>query len=237
LLLFIVAVGMLRRGLYKQYPVFFAYVTYNAIKFAVVFPILNAPVFNRQLYFDVYCADLGISTALRFAIVGEVAANLFRGQPELARIGKPLLRIAVIVLLLGTIVITRYAGSGGADHSYAVLYSLDRAASIVQCSLFILLLCMTSYLQLSWRSQLLGIALGFGIFASVELVVAAIESQAGSGVDNVMNYVLMGTYQCCVLIWTYYLFVPERKQQFAINTIPKHDLEVWNQELQHLLQK
>jgi len=47
----------------------------------------------------------------------------------------------------------------------------------------------------------------------------------------------MATYHCCVLIWMFYLMRPEREAQQAPKTLPKYDLDIWNQELQRLLQR
>jgi hypothetical protein len=49
--------------------------------------------------------------------------------------------------------------------------------------------------------------------------------------------VTMATYNGCVLIWIFYLVAPEREPQMTVNALPKYDLEIWNQELQRLLQQ
>ena len=46
----------------------------------------------------------------------------------------------------------------------------------------------------------------------------------------------MGVYHVCVLIWLAYLWLPERVSQFAVKSVPEHDLETWNEELQRLIQ-
>lgn len=115
------------------------------------------------------------------------------------------------------------------------MHVLDRAANILQCGLLIGLFLLSSYLGLSWRSYIFGIALGVGIIASVALAVSAIQSQVGYTYNVYLNYLTMVTYHCSVLIWMFYLLAPERSAQYTVKPTPEIDLESWNQELQRLI--
>jgi hypothetical protein len=114
---------------------------------------------------------------------------------------------------------------------------LDRTVSVLQCGLLISLFLFSRYFALSWRSQAFGIALGLGIFASVELAVSAVALHLGTFSNRTVILITMATYHCCVLIWMFYLLLPERTAYFTRRELPKQDLEVWNQELQRLLQR
>jgi hypothetical protein len=107
----------------------------------------------------------------------------------------------------------------------------------MQCGLLALLILFSSYLRLSWRSQVFGIAAGLGIFASVDLATAALRVRTGAAAANyVFDFVTMSTYHCCVIIWLVYFLLPESPGQVP-KDLPKNDLEQWNTELQRLLLK
>lgn len=54
---------------------------------------------------------------------------------------------------------------------------------------------------------------------------------------TVFDFVVMGTYHCCVVIWIFYLAQPERVRSQTLQPLPEHNLDIWNQELQRLLQQ
>ncbi|MGA7358541.1 MAG: hypothetical protein WCF73_18450, partial [Candidatus Sulfotelmatobacter sp.] len=53
----------------------------------------------------------------------------------------------------------------------------------------------------------------------------------------ILDFVIMATYHVCVLIWFYYLLVPQRNAATSAVPLPEHNLELWNRELERLLQQ
>jgi hypothetical protein len=47
----------------------------------------------------------------------------------------------------------------------------------------------------------------------------------------------MATYQVCVLIWFYYLLVPQKSVTTSAVFLPENNLDIWNRELERLLQQ
>jgi hypothetical protein len=53
-----------------------------------------------------------------------------------------------------------------------------------------------------------------------------------------LDFLNMAAYHVSVLIWFYYLLVPEKNISGPEDPPPPaHDLEIWNQELERLLHK
>jgi len=233
LLLVVVFIALLRHRLYRQFPMFFAYVVSEIVQGAVIFPMIFSH-FRGDIYATAFYSGVVVSTALRFGIIHEIFAHMFRNYAVLHRLGKPLFRWVTVGLLLVGLAVAAYQGGHDAHPLTSSLHALDLAASILQCGLLLGLFFFSSYLGLSWRSYLFGIALGLGAFASANLVAAAIRSQTGFLYNNPLNYFTMGTYQGCVLVWVFYLLAPERVAQYTLKTLPENDLEVWNQELRRL---
>lgn len=233
LLLGVVLFALVRHKLYRQFPLFFTYILSELVQAAVILPMLFMGSPSSQSYKVAYLVALVLSTALRFGVIHEIFAQMFRNYAAVERFGKPLFRWLTVGLLLGGLALAVYATGG--DPTRPVFAVLDRTASILQCGLLIGLFLFSGYLGLSWRSYLFGIALGMGVFASTDLAIFAIRSQTGDAYNNPLNYLSMAVYHGCVLVWMVYLLSPERISQYKVKAIPENDLETWNQEIQRML--
>jgi hypothetical protein len=236
ILLVVILFQFLRRRLYRQFPIFLAYIGFEVLQFAVLFTIQLMSSVTAKQYAVTYTFGLAISTALHFGVIYEISAYLFRNYSTLSYFGRPLFRWITVSLLLTSLLLAVSAGVRDIPRLLSTMYVMDRTAGILQCGLLILIFALSSYLNLSWRSYVFGIALGLGIFSSIELAASAIRSQIGSAHSHLLDYLIMGTYHCCVLIWGFYLWAPERSSQYTL-TIPETDLESWNQELQRLIKQ
>ena len=235
LLLVVVCLALIRRRLYHRFPMFFAYVLSEIAQALVVIPLLLSRSTTAKAYTAVYFVGLGLTTAFRFGVIHEIFAHMFRNYAVLSRFGRPLFRWITVGLLLIGLALAAYAGGHDLVRVTSVATVLDRTANILQCGLLVGLFVFSSYLGLSWKSYLFGIALGVGVAATTDLIVSAIRSQTGYTYVVLLNYVTMATYHCSVLIWIFYLLAPERISQYNLKTVPESDLETWNQELQRLL--
>jgi hypothetical protein len=233
----IILFSMVRRKLHRQFPMFFLYTGFEILQFGVLFTISLSHLQFGGGYVQVYSVGLALSTAIRFGVIHELFSQFFRRYPAMDGAGRLLFRGAIIVLLLVAVGLAVSAPGNGSDFLLNTTYALDRTVSILQCGLLISLFLFSKYFVLSWRSHAFGVALGLGILACVELAASAIRLQLGAFGNTVVNLLIMTTYNCCVLIWMFYLMAPERKPRSPSNALPEYDLEIWNQELQRLLQQ
>ena len=109
---------------------------------------------------------------------------------------------------------------------------------MIESGLLLFIFLFASYFRLSWNHRTFGIALGLGISACVHLADWAITS-SGALIDkrHLLDFLNMATYHVCVLIWFYYLLVPQKSAIAPAAPLPEHNLEVWNRELERLLQQ
>ena len=186
-------------------------------------------------YLRAYSLGAVISDVLRFGVIYEICLYLFRNYPALARPGRPLLRGAAAVLLLVAVTLT-VASIHPGDFLVLGTQLLDRSVSILQCGILVLLFVVSKYFGLSWRSQVFGIAVGVGIFASVELAASAVRAEVGPVRAWYLDYITLGIYHACVLTWIYYFWVEERGTSYAVQPPPPGgELDEWSEELQRLL--
>jgi len=240
LLLTVVSVLMIRKKIYKDFPIFLVYTVYEFIQCIVLVTLDQKKSISDQQYFYVDLVGTAISIALRFGIIHEIFQNVFRNYSALTGLGRLLMRWATAVLALVAVVAAAYASSNGVDHLISTMYVTRLAINIVQCGLLLLLFMFSRYFGISWRNYVFGIALGLGVYAAVDLVNSTVQSQfnatLGSGALTFLNILLMGTYHVCVLVWIAYMLAPE-PVMIKLKTVPANDLEGWNHELERLLQQ
>jgi hypothetical protein len=107
--------------------------------------------------------------------------------------------------------------------------------SFEELGLLISLLFFSRALQISWQSLPAGIALGLGISASAELSGAALLSVLGRAGYIPVDFIRMGAFHLCVVIWLVYIFLPSRSPSFTGHRPDRTDLEAWDQYLQKMV--
>jgi len=232
----VIVVLMIRRRLYRQFPVFLLYTVYELLQFTILLAVfIHFGSLSDDEYRGAFLVGDAISSVLRFGVIYEIFVEVFRNYDALSELSKVLFRCATVTLLLIGVALAGSHGSG-ADGFLLVVPILERTVRLMQCGLLVFLFLFSRYFALSWRNCAFGIALGFGILATMELADYAIRSQIGVG-SYLLDYLGMATYHCCVLTWIFYLVAPEPRTYRMQKKLPEHDLEVWNEELQRLLQQ
>jgi hypothetical protein len=236
-LLVALAVMMVRRKLVREFPSFFAYTVYEAVQFVALYVMYHGNVLSDYQYTIVWLLGNCGSVALRFAVVYEIFARVFQSYPALQDFCTIVFRWATVVLLLIAIVVLAWSPGYETDRLTTAYTVIDRAVSIVQVGLLILILLLSRFFSFPWRSYAFGIALGVGFFASAQLGIMAIRSEIGVGVyGEFFNMLTMAVYHFCVLFWMVTLLLPERAES-RVTSVPAHNLDHWNDALQRLLQQ
>jgi hypothetical protein len=231
---FIIAIVMVQRRLWREFPVFFAYTLFTVVEQGTLFILDHQAAVTPEEYWRDRWVFLSLEVPLRFAIVFEIFSSVFRGYPGLKQLTRILFRVATVVLLFAAIVVIAHAPDGETLAIWSGVQLLDLGVSMMQGGLLLLLVGFASYFGLSWRSPGYGFAFGLGIFASVRLANDAVRLWNVSVAGHVFDFVTMATYHCCVVIWLVYSLAPETARRSA-KELPENTLEQWNAELQRLL--
>jgi hypothetical protein len=234
-LLGVVAAIFCKRRLYREFPVFFAYVLYEIAGFVSLFALHSVLGVTSEQYGYTFSAALLLGIALRFGVIDEVSKDLFRGSRLLKVSARRVLQCVAGLLLGVGVLLAVYAPGNNSVRWHAGVSVVNRGAVMVQCGLLLALLLFSRFLGLSWRRPAFGIALGLGILTSVDLATSAIRVEFTSDVTReFLNLLITVASLVCVSIWIGYLWAPELEPA-PVAVVPRDEVETWNRELQQWL--
>ena len=213
----LVLVGiMLRRGLRRTFPVFFAYTAFEVVDFLILFPIYRSG--SIMPYFYAYWLSAAISLAIGLKVIHEIFLDVLRPYPNLKDLGTLLFKWAALVMLLVAMVVTA-ASQAGTDTPLAqAVIIVQRCVRVTQCGLILFLLFFSRHLGVSWRQPSFGIALGFGGFASVELIGLALFT-GGQIHPPTLSLINTTAYSLAILTWMGYMSLRVKSQAASTNVL------------------
>ena len=130
-------------------------------------------------------------------------------------LGTVLFKWAGVVMMLVSIVVA-LSNSAHQDPLVQAVTTLQRSVRMVQCGLILFLLLFSQFLGVSRKQQSFGIALGFGMFASVELLLIALSS---GGLLDLARIGLINTamYDLAIGVWMTYALARSAAREGATN--------------------
>src|SRR5438270_2756869 len=198
----ILLVFMVRRKIHTVFPRFFSYVVFQIVKSGILFLIYR---YRQENYFDAYLTCNAISVLLAVTVLDEILLNLLKQYGGIQSLASLIFRWACGLLLLLSIVNAFSSQETSADRVVSAVLAFDRSVRLMQCGLCFLLLILCRFLRNCWRQHVFGIALGFGIFASIELIVVSILMHFGDGPVAIVSMVKGTAYNAITFLWILYL--------------------------------
>src|SRR6516164_4293858 len=216
---------MLRRGLLRNFRFFFAYVMTQLVTFAVVFPAYVWRGYDA-LFLLYWCCN-AISVTFGFLVIHEVFVDVFRMFHTLRDLGTVLFKWAGLVMLLVAAVVSVSTNSSDLPPVMQAIVTLQRCVRMIQVGMVLFLLFFAQYVGVSRRQHSFGIALGFGSFAFIELIL--ISSWVGSHLDGPwMSMLNMMAYNSSLGLWLGYMAV---KRPARDSSRPLLQPQRWEQSL------
>ena len=200
---------MVQRKLHTVFPRFFSYILFQIVKSGVLFVTYR---YYYDGYFDAYWTGNAISVILAVIVMDEILHKLFKEYGGAQNLGAMIFRWTCGLLLLLAIVTALSNEQGSSDRVVAMVLAFDRSVRLMQCGLVCLLLLLCRFLRHCWRQRVFGIALGFGVFASIELILVSVAMRYGSGSAEIVSLVKSVAYNSVTLLWIFYL----RQQEESI---------------------
>jgi hypothetical protein len=198
----VLLVCMVQRKLHTVFPRFFSYIAFQIVKSGLLF---IAARYSDAVYFDAYWTGNAISVILTVTVMDEILHKLFKEYGGPQNLGSVIFRWACGLLLLLAIVTALSIQQENADRVVSVVLAFDRSVRLMQCGLICLLLILCRFLKNCWRQWVFGIALGFGIFASIELILVSFAMRYGSNFGGIVSLLKSAAYNSVTLVWIFYL--------------------------------
>jgi hypothetical protein len=197
-----IAVFMFRRGLIRTFKFFFAYVLTQLLTFSVVFPAYVWHSYSALFYLYWSCNALSVTCG--FLVIHEVFVDVFRAFHTLRDLGSVLFKWAGLVMLLVAAVVSVSTNSSQIAPWMQAIITSQRCVRMVQVGMVMFLLFFAHYVGVSRRQHSFGIALGFGSFAVIELIL--ISSWIGNHLGGPrLSIVNMTAYNCSLFLWLGYV--------------------------------
>ncbi|HEV2470156.1 MAG TPA: hypothetical protein VGS78_13275 [Candidatus Sulfotelmatobacter sp.] len=200
-----IATFMVRRRLTRQFKFFFAYIITQLVSFAIVFPAYVYG-YSSTLTFYLYWSCMAVSVALGFLVIHEIFVDVFRSFHTLRDLGTVLFKWAGLVMLLVAGVVSVSTNSSAVPPLFQAIITSQRCVRMIQVGMVLFLLFFAHYVGVSRKQHSFGIALGFGSFAVVELLL--ICSWVGNHLTGPWTSILnMTAYNCSLGLWLSYVAV------------------------------
>lgn len=240
--LLLLALGfLLRRSHFqKKFPLFVIFAFVVGLEQLATYMADVLPWVTPLDYWRILWIAMLIEALIKFALIGEIFSKVFGPYSSLANLGKVLITAVGVALVFTAALAAAYTPKNNIHWIVSGLHILDQTIYLIECGLVLFLFLFAAYFKLQWDRAAFGIALGLGISAAVHMATWAIMANGGlvGANSTYLVFLNMATYHACVLIWFYYLLVPQKRAVTAAIPEPgHHNLELWNRELERLLQQ
>jgi hypothetical protein len=225
----------LLRRFHVQLPSLLAFVTIQLTGFLVSVVFRSISPFPKRAYQWVCLVFAnGLLALAELWVVYQLWDKLVFSRSSLARVGRLLLSGSLAALFLAAAGVSATLSSISIYHVSNIYEILDFSSNLVLAGLLVVLSVFSRALRLSWRSWMVGIALGFGMSACVNLSSAAWRAALGQKAFIPVDIAQGAAFHLCVIIWLAYLLLPEHPRRTG-SGLRKKDLEAWSQQLEKIV--
>src|ERR1700690_3862108 len=226
-----IAAFMLRRGLHRKFKFFFGYILVQLATFTVLF-LATRHSYSSAFYF--YWTLDALSVLFGFGVIHELFVDVFRGFQILRDLGTVLFKWAGLVMLLMAGVVSISSNSTQGEPWMQAIITSQRCVRIIQVGMILFLLFFSHYVGVSRRQHSFGIALGFGSFAVLELVL--ISSWIGNHLGGTwMSILNMAAYNSSLMVWLTYVAVKRSARDSTHSLLQPQRWEQSLSDIQHPL--
>jgi len=239
--LFLLAVALLlfKRGLSRQFPAFFAFAILDALGELMVYGADVAPFVTAEGFWRTVWVYLVVSSLLKFLVIAAVFSQLLAPYSAISRLGRTFIRGIGAAMVLFAGVLAGFAHGDSNYHLISGAHLLEQTVFVIESGVILFIFLFAAYFHLAWDRLPFGILLGFGISSCIHLATWGVIANASPSdqTRTLFAFLNMGTFQLCVLIWLYYVLVPQKMVAKSAVPLPDNTLAVWNRELERLLQQ
>ncbi len=143
--------------------------------------------------------------------------------------------VLVVLLIIALFVFYRNTATDKWHVLATAMFVVEESARILELGLICFLLIFSRAFHLHWKQAVFGMALGLGLFVSVELMVVAIQTQLHTSMLAQFSVLRMLSFNLGLLIWTAYMLIPDVSAVRTQDSPTQVELEQWNEMLGRLI--
>lgn len=239
--LYLIALGVLmcRRGLLRQVPCLVAFSLLPPTMDLVRFVLDVAPWASADAYWIFGWVAIIVESLLKFLVIGEAFSRVLQLYPSLARLGKLLISGCGAGLVLLASLAAALSQDPNQSHLVAGFQVLAQTEYIVQFGLTVFVFLFVAHFKLTWDRLSFGVLQGFGLASCMFLGTwaIAVNTNLSNQGRTLLDFLNFATFHFYVVLWYYYVLIPGKERPRIAVPIPAHNLELWNRELERLLQQ
>lgn len=221
------------KRMYRRFPLFVCYSVASMVSTLTLYLLVLFRV-SYAAFSRIYWFSEALGLFLGLALVSEIFRHLLNPYPALRRLATQVFRGALIFLILLGCVVIWAQPHGDPNRIRTALLIMEQAGRILEVGLLLFLFLFASVFGLHWRQYVFGIALGLGIFVTVELVAVTMRVQYGPAALSMFRIIRTISYNSSLFIWIAYILAPELATSPA--EVPKRaQLEQWNKAIMELI--
>lgn len=198
-----------------------------------------APWASANTFWIVSWVAIIVESLLKFLVIGEAFSRVLQLYPSLARLGKALITGVGAGLVLLASLAAAFSQDPNQVRIVAGFQVLAQTEYIIQFGLTVFVFLFVAHFRLTWDRLSFGVLQGFGLASCVYLASWAILANTNLSAHGrtLLDFLNFSTFHFYVALWYYYVLVPGRETPRAEVPVPAHNLELWNRELERLLQQ
>jgi hypothetical protein len=228
---------LLQRKLQRQLPIFVGYVLFELVQFIVLFTIFLHSPFPTAVYKWTLVVGEGVGSILELGVIYELANELLISRSTLGSMLRRALQVILALLLFGAAIGSGAFSGISVQRVNNIFEMINFSSNLLEAGMVLALFIFARALRVSWHSWVAGVALGFGVSASIALISAALRAELGKRAFVAADLTLMAGFHVCVVIWLVSLFLSDRTPPFPEGKLNVSDLELWDEELQRMVQR
>lgn len=213
----------------RRFPLFGTYAIFTLAGSIGLYLMALRHLFRTHAYFYAYWVFEAASVVLGFAVVFEIFGRLLTPYPALRRLALLIFRWSTVALIIMGFVVLYAQSTAEPDRVARAVMIVEEATRILEVGLLMFLFLFSTAFGLHWRQGVFGMALGLGIFATIELIAITMRYYRGPSVNYSITVARSIAFIISVMVWAGYLLVPESESSPA--TTQQGQLEQWNEVL------
>jgi hypothetical protein len=197
---------------WKVFPFFTSWITFQVIENVVGFFIINK--FNKHIYADFYWCSVILDFVLQICVIFEMARIVLKPTGTWVR---DALKTFLFLTIGGVCIAVLLAYTAKPQSPTSVMLWIERGnlfSAMLSLELFIAMAAASSRLGLVWRNHVMGLAVGWSVWAIVDFFVEGAYSYLGPQWHGiVLDQIRIISFQLVTIYWAIIFWLPEPKER------------------------